>query len=47
MQRLHENDLSGFLLNGGSGEEWEHLCLPALDENNNPLWEEKHTFEEL
>lgn len=47
MQRLHEEDLSGFLLDGGSGEEWEHLCLPALDESNNPLWEDKHTFEEL
>ena len=47
MQRLHEDDMSGFLLNGGSGEEWHHLCLPALDENNNPLWEEKHNFEEL
>lgn len=47
MQRLHEDDMSGFLLNGGSGEDWEHLCLPALDENNNPLWEQKHTFEEL
>lgn len=47
MQRLHEEDLSGFLLDGGSGEEWEHLCLPALDENNKPLYPEKHTFEEL
>ena len=47
MQRVHEEDLSGFLLNGGSGEVWEHLNLPALDENNIPLWEEKHTFEEL
>jgi predicted phage terminase large subunit-like protein len=47
MQRLHEDDLSGFLLNGGSGEEWEHLCLPALDSENNPLWEAKHSFLEL
>jgi len=47
MQRLHEDDLSGYLLDGGSGEEWEHLCLPALDKENNPLWEQKHTFEEL
>jgi len=47
MQRLHEDDMSGFLLNGGSGEVWEHLCLPALNDNNEPLWEEKHTFEEL
>jgi predicted phage terminase large subunit-like protein len=47
MQRLHEDDLSGYLLSGGSGEEWTHLNLPALDENNKPLWEDKHTFEEL
>ena len=47
MQRLHEEDLSGFLLDGGSGEEWTHLCLPALDENNNPLYPHKHTFKQL
>lgn len=47
MQRLHEDDMSGFLLDGGSGEEWTHLCLPALNESNEPLWEQKHTFEEL
>lgn len=47
MQRLHEEDLSGFLLAGGSGEEWEHLCLPALNELNEPLWQDKHSFIEL
>lgn len=47
MQRLHEDDLSGYLLNGGSGEEWEHLCMPALDDTNTPLWSDKHTFNEL
>jgi len=47
MQRLHEEDLSGFLLDGGSGEDWHHLKIAALDENNVPLWENKHTFEEL
>lgn len=47
MQRLHEDDMSGFLLNGGSGEDWTHLCLPALNKENEPLWEEKHTFDEL
>lgn len=26
MQRLHERDLSGYVL--ASGEEWEHICLP-------------------
>lgn len=29
MQRLHEEDLAGWLLGGGSGEVWEHLCIPA------------------
>lgn len=33
MQRIHENDLSGFLLRGGSGDMWHHLKLPArIDE---------------
>lgn len=47
MQRLHEDDLSGFLLNGGSGEKWEHLCLPAIGKDNEPLWADKHSFAEL
>lgn len=29
MQRLHEDDLTGFLLTGGTGDEWDHLILPA------------------
>lgn len=29
MQRLHEDDLSAFLLKGGSGEVWDHLLLPS------------------
>ena len=32
MQRLNQNDFSNFLLEGGSGEKWHHLCLPALIE---------------
>ena len=47
MQRLHEDDLSGYLLDGGSGEDWHHLKFPALDENNKPLWPSKHSFKEL
>ena len=47
MQRLHEEDLSGYLLDGGSGEQWHHLKLAALDDDNNALWPEKHSFEEL
>ena len=30
MQRIHEDDLSGFLLKGGSGDMWHHLVIPAL-----------------
>jgi len=29
MQRTHEDDLSGYLLRGGSGEPWHHLNMPA------------------
>jgi len=47
MQRLHEDDLSGWLLNGGNGEEWEHLCLPVLDDDDKPLWADKHDRETL
>ena len=36
MQRLHVEDLSGWLLNGGSGEKWHHLSLPALIEAEPP-----------
>lgn len=47
MQRLHEEDLSGWLLKGGTGEEWDHLCIPALDEQGTALWPAKHTVEQL
>ena len=29
-QRLHKNDLPGYLLRGGSGEKWHHLNLPVI-----------------
>lgn len=51
MQRLHEGDLAGWLLDGGNGEEWEHLCLDVWQKddagNNIPLWPEKHDAETL
>lgn len=48
MQRLHDDDMSGFVLSGGLGERFYHLCLPAIDPvSNKPLWPEKHTYEEL
>ncbi|NIV93753.1 phage terminase large subunit [candidate division KSB1 bacterium] len=29
MQRLHDDDPAGFLLSGGSGDEWHHLEMPV------------------
>lgn len=34
MQRIHWNDLSGYLLRGGSGEKWHHLNLPVIINND-------------
>ena len=31
-QRVHKNDLSGYLLTGGTGETWDHYSLPVLNE---------------
>lgn len=51
MQRLHEDDLAGWLLGGGNGEQWEHLCLDVWqtgeDGGRVPLWPEKHSMAEL
>lgn len=38
MQRLHENDLSGYLLRGGNGETWEHLNIPAITDDGESFW---------
>lgn len=50
MQRLHENDLCGYLMNKEPGE-WTVLSLPCIynDENGEEqaLWPFKHTLEEL
>lgn len=47
MQRLHQSDLSGWLLDGGNGEEWEHVCIPVMNDQGEPLWLWKHTAEKL
>ncbi|MEB3753813.1 phage terminase large subunit [Acinetobacter sp. MD2(2019)] len=56
MQRLHEGDLSGWLLGdredgepieGGNGEVWEHLCLSAIQPDGTALWPAKHSIERL
>ena len=47
MQRLHENDLSGWLLDGGSGEKWHHINIPAINPDGTALWPHKHSIEKL
>tara|TARA_R110001599_G_scaffold72650_1_gene201377 strand:- start:998 stop:2401 length:1404 start_codon:yes stop_codon:yes gene_type:complete len=46
MQRLHEDDLCGHLLNEYD-DEWDVLKLPCIDEDGKPLWEFKHDLEWL
>ncbi|MCK5608276.1 phage terminase large subunit [Candidatus Pacearchaeota archaeon] len=46
MQRLHEEDMTGFCLDGNTGENWHHLNLPALKDNRS-LWPAKHSVEQL
>ena len=40
MQRIHYDDLSGYLLRGGSGEQWHHLNLPVIIDNSTRYPEE-------
>ena len=47
MQRLHEEDLAGWLIEDGNGEKWEHVCLPAIQADGTALWPEKHDIETL
>lgn len=46
MQRLHEEDMSGFVLEGGLGEPVYHLKLPAIVDGE-ALWSFKHSLEDL
>ncbi|MES2382456.1 MAG: hypothetical protein V4538_15520 [Bacteroidota bacterium] len=50
MQRLHDNDLSGYLMANEPGE-WTVISLPCIEnyglENECALWEFKHTLTEL
>ena len=47
MQRVHEEDLAGFVLDGGDGEYWEHLKLASIREDGTALWSFKHSIEQL
>lgn len=46
MQRLHEMDLSGYVIEQEPGV-WEVLSLPCIKEDGSALWPFKHTLEQL
>jgi len=43
MQRLHDSDLSGFLLRGGSGDKWHHLIIPGEYRDQNQIYDSTYT----
>ncbi len=47
MQRLHESDLAGFLIEGGNGEKWETVTFSAIQDDGTALWPAKHSIEVL
>jgi predicted phage terminase large subunit-like protein len=47
MQRLHDDDMSGYVLANGMGEKFHHLKLSAIQPDGTALWPFKHTIEEL
>ena len=47
MQRLHEADLSGWLLDGGNGEKWDHLNISAIDSSGQSFWPEQFPLDML
>lgn len=46
-QRLHEMDLSGWLLSGGNGEEWTEIKIPAKRDDGTSFWEKQFPIEML
>lgn len=47
MQRLHERDLAGWLMDNGNGESWDVLKIPARDEDGVSFWPEQFPDEML
>jgi predicted phage terminase large subunit-like protein len=47
MQRLHEMDLSGWLMAGKNGEVWEQITIPAIDPAGDSFWPEQFPISEL
>jgi len=47
MQRLHDQDLTGWLLGGGNGEKWDHVCIPAINTDDESFWPDQFKREDL
>lgn len=47
MQRLHEDDMTGYILQGNTPLNWHHLCIPAELPGKRALWPLKHTWDDL
>jgi predicted phage terminase large subunit-like protein len=47
MQRVHDDDPTGFVMSGGTGDDWTLLKIPALREDGTPLWTFRHTLDDL
>lgn len=41
MARWHPDDLAGRILDGKFGRGWEHISLPAIDDDGRALWPER------
>lgn len=41
MTRWHPGDLVGYVLTGPEAEDWENIHLPAINDNDEALWEER------
>lgn len=46
-QRLHEQDLPAYFIDGREGYEWKKVILQSLDEHDNPLYPEVFPYEML
>lgn len=47
MQRLHPNDLAGYLQRADEADKWTVISLPCIKEDGTALWLFKHTIEQL
>lgn len=46
-QRLHEDDVSAYMMGGKDERRWKAVVLKSIDDSGNPLYPEVHTLEML